>query len=136
MKNLNVRTSVKYCCLLYNDKSKCLYLHFFIFSWIFVTDKPEVRCSLPSPYRVKEGESAALICTLTAANPNTSISWAWIKTDSPNTALHNRPNYIIHNIQRGRSGSYNCTASNAVGTSEPITIMIDVLCMWFKSNSM
>nr|XP_022290573.1 neural cell adhesion molecule 1-like [Crassostrea virginica] len=89
--------------------------------------KPEVRCSLPSPYRVKEGESAALICTLTAANPNTSISWAWIKTDSPNTALHTGPNYIIHNIQRGRSGSYNCTATNTVGTSEPITIKIDVL---------
>ncbi|XP_078319168.1 muscle, skeletal receptor tyrosine-protein kinase-like [Crassostrea virginica] len=92
--------------------------------------KPEVRCSLPSPYRVKEGESAALICTLTAANPNTSISWAWIKTDSPNTALHTGPNYIIHNIQRGRSGSYNCTATNTVGTSEPITIKIDVLCFY------
>lgn len=99
------------------------------------TDKPEVRFSSPSPYRLREGETAALMCTLIAANPNTGIIWRWIETDSPNAAIHNRPNYTITNITRGRSGSYRCTASNSVGTSEAATIKVDVLCKQFKSNS-
>ena len=82
-----------------------------------------------NPYRVREGETAALMCKLSSANPNTGITWRWIKTVSPNTVLHNEPNYTIPNIQRGRSGSYTCTASNAVGTSERATITVDVKCM-------
>ena len=43
--------------------------------------------------------------------------------------LHNGPNYTIPNIQRGSSGSYSCTASNSVGTSDPATVNLDVQCM-------
>ena len=93
-------------------------------------DKPEVKYNTSSPYSVIEGETATLMCTVTDANPNTHITWRWIKTDSPNMVLHNGPNYTISNIQRGRSGSYNCTASNTVGTSEPATINVDVQCKY------
>nr|XP_022286587.1 hemicentin-1-like isoform X2 [Crassostrea virginica] len=89
--------------------------------------KPEVRSSSSSLYRVREGQTATLDCEVNDANPNTSIIWRWIKMDSSNTVLHNGPNYTISNIQRGRSGSYNCTASNTVGTSEAATITVDVL---------
>ena len=84
-----------------------------------------------SPYRVREGETATLVCALIDANPNTSITWRWIKTDSPNSVLYNDHSYTISNIQRGRSGSYNCTASNTVGTSEADTIYVDVQCKCF-----
>lgn len=84
---------------------------------------------MSSPYIVIEGQTAKLICKMTTANPNTSITWKWIKTDSPATVLHNGPSYIIPNIQRGRSGSYNCTAINSVGTSKAVTIILDVQCM-------
>ena len=94
----------------------------------FNSDKPEVRSSVTNPYKVIEEHSATLVCILTAANPNTGITWRWIKTDSPNAPLYNGPSYTIPNIQRGRSGSYNCTATNTVGTSEAVTIYVDVQC--------
>ncbi|XP_078334163.1 neural cell adhesion molecule 1-like isoform X2 [Crassostrea virginica] len=89
-------------------------------------NKPEVRHLSPNPNRVLEGQTATLVCTVIDANTNTSIKWTWIKANSPNTVLHNGPNYTIPNIQRERSGSYSCIASNAVGTSEPATIQVDV----------
>ena len=93
------------------------------------TDKPEVESNTTNPYRVIEGNTVILMCTMTTANPNTSITWKWIRTDSPATALHNGPKYTIPNIQRGGSGSYSCTASNSVGTSDAATILLDVQCM-------
>ena len=94
----------------------------------FSTDKPEVISSPSSPYIVKEGQTATFFCRMIDANPNTGITWRWFKTNSPNNVLHNGPNYIIPNIQRGRSGSYSCTASNTVGTSKGATILVDVQC--------
>lgn len=84
----------------------------------------------PHPYRVIEGQTATLICTMTTANPNTSITWRWIKTDSQATTL-NGTTYTILNIQRGSSVSYSCTVSNSVGTSDAATILLDVQCMHF-----
>ena len=93
-----------------------------------IVDKPEVRSLTPSPYRIIEGEISTLECTVTDANPSTNITWKWIKTDSPNMVLYNGPNYTISNIQRGRLGSYSCTASNTVGTSEAATVNVNVQC--------
>ena len=93
-------------------------------------DKPEVISNTSSSYSVIEGETATLMCTVTDANPNYNITWKWIKTDSPNMVLHNGSVYTISNVQRGRSGSYNCTASNTVGTSETAMIEVDVQCMY------
>lgn len=83
---------------------------------------------MSSPYRVKEGQRATLVCLVTAANPNTSIIWRWFKTDSPSNVLYNGSIYHVHDIQRNMSGLYNCTASNSVGTAVAVTIAVDVLC--------
>ena len=88
-----------------------------------------MESNTPNPYRVIEGQTAALICTMTSANPNTSITWRWIKKDSQATTLYNETTYTILNIQTGSSGSYSCTASNSVGTSDAATITLDVQCM-------
>ena len=96
----------------------------------FNSDKPEVKSSITNPYKVIEEQRATLVCILTAANPNTGIMWKWIKTDSPNTALSSEPNYTISNIKREKSGSYSCTANNSVGTSEAVTIDVDVQCKY------
>lgn len=85
--------------------------------------------SLSNPYRVIEGETATLICTVTDANPNTNITWRWVKINSTNDVLHTGRNFTIPNIKRDRSGSYRCRATNKVGTSEGAVIDIDVLCM-------
>lgn len=87
--------------------------------------------STQNPYSIIEGQTAALKCRLTAANPNSSITWAWYKTDNPGTVLHDGPTYTVPNIKRKMSGSFSCTASNSVGTSEAVNINIDVQCKYY-----
>lgn len=87
--------------------------------------KPEIKPITQSPYRVSEGKPATLQCALTAANPNTSITWNWLKNDR-SEVLNSMANYTISSIQRAMSGSYNCTATNSVGTSAAISIEVDV----------
>ncbi|XP_078334109.1 neural cell adhesion molecule 1-A-like isoform X2 [Crassostrea virginica] len=94
--------------------------------FVDVQYEPEVWSGSSSPYKVREGDTAILACTVIDANPNAIITWIWVKTDSPNYVLHNGHNYTIPSIQRGRSGSYSCTASNSVGTSEPATVYLDI----------
>lgn len=93
----------------------------------FSIDKPVVITHMPSLFRLIEGETATLQCSVIAANPNTII-WRWFKTDSPSNVLNNGPIYRVHDIQRIMSGLYNCTASNSVGTAVAVTIAVDVLC--------
>lgn len=87
--------------------------------------------SVSSPYRVIEGQTAVLGCTVTDANPNTSILWKWFKADSLTDVLYNGSRFVIHKIQKDRSGSYSCTASNFIGTSEAANAYLDVQCEYF-----
>lgn len=85
--------------------------------------------SSENPYRVIEGQKATLVCSLTAANPNTSITWKWFSGDKQFPGLENRPTFIMSGIHRIKSGNYSCTASNKIGTSEATSTMLDVQCM-------
>lgn len=98
---------------------------------ISIIDKPEVTSTTSSPYRIIEGQAAALGCRLSAANPYSRITWAWYKTDNPSTVLHNGSKCTVPNIKRKMSGSYSCTASNSAGTSEAVNINIDIQCEYF-----
>lgn len=99
-------------------------------SYLCLLDKPEVRSRRSCPYTVKEEQTATLMCIVTDANPNTGITWRWIRADSPNVIFHTGPNFTISNIQREISGSFNCTASNSVGTSEAAVLIVDVQCVY------
>lgn len=101
-----------------------------------LTDKPEIKSITPSPYRVSEGTPATVQCALTAANPNTSIIWKWIKIDSPEVLNQNASYTISSSIQRVMSGSYSCTARNTVGISAAIIIKVDVQCKYIHIHVM
>lgn len=98
-------------------------------------DEPEVRSSPPSPYRVREGGTATLVCTVIDANPSTNITWRWFKRDSGSFFLlvHNGPIYVITNISReiSKRYRYSCLVSNTVGTSYAADIVIDVQCKYY-----
>ncbi|XP_062585754.1 B-cell receptor CD22-like, partial [Saccostrea cucullata] len=93
---------------------------------IDVQYKPEVTSTTSNPYPITEGHTATLACSLTAANPRESINWSWVKSDEPDNVLKTGSTYSIPNIKRGQSGRYECRATNSIGTSEPVTIEIDV----------
>lgn len=88
--------------------------------------KPEVSSNQINQYTVREGGTASLVCTLIDANPKTPLTWKWIKLDSNDTVYNNGPNFTMSNITRRRSGSYSCAANNSVGTSNKVTVTVDV----------
>lgn len=92
--------------------------------------KPEVTINTTNPYRIKEGQTAILECQVTDANPIDIhvITWRWYRSDRHQRVIYSKPQYIIPNIQRNMSGLYICTVSNPAGTSEEVTISVDVLC--------
>lgn len=111
---------------------RCCSCIVFIMNIVLLVE-PEVTSYTPNPYIVIEGQSATLKCDMTAANPNTSIIWRWYRTDRPNVVLFYGPNYTLPNIQRNMSGTYNCTASNSIGTSEANIINVEVQCEFLDS---
>lgn len=98
--------------------------------FLFAIDKPEVIIRTANPYKVLEGTTAKLVCSVIDANPITGIKWEWFNAEvlPQHNVLSNRPNYTIPKIQRKSSGSYNCTASNIAGTSVAAKIYVDVEC--------
>lgn len=95
-----------------------------------IIDRPEVS-SNTTQLQLIEGHNCTLECKVTAANPYSSITWKWFRTDIPNTVLYNRSTYTIHSIKRDKSGSYSCTASNSIGQSKAVEIYLDVQCKFF-----
>ncbi|XP_056009554.1 hemicentin-2-like [Ostrea edulis] len=88
-------------------------------------DKPTTSVTPSGPYQIREGDTAVISCVVTDANPNTGITWSWTKTGNP-AVLHTGQNYTIPNIQKGQRGTYQCTATNYIGTSLPVTVQVDV----------
>lgn len=96
---------------------------------MILIDKPEVIITSQHPYRVIEGQNATLVCSLEAANPNTSITWKWYSGDKEFPVLENGPTFLMAEIHRVKSGNYSCTATNKIGTSEATLTTLDVQCM-------
>lgn len=84
--------------------------------------------TVPNPYIVIEGQTATPECLAASANPNTSITWEWFKTESPRNIIHTEPKYTSPNIQRNMSGFYSCIANNSVRASVAATTVVDVQC--------
>lgn len=93
-------------------------------------DKPEVNSEVSSPHPILEGNTAQLKCHITASNPKSIIAWKWFKINNSNYELSNESTYVIRKTSRRDKGSYNCTASNSVGTSIAATLYLDVQCKY------
>lgn len=87
----------------------------------------------PGSYKIVEGSTVNIMCTIKEANPNSDIKWQWLINDT--NIDNDGPNYTVSYIQRDKSGTYSCKASNSVGTSVAASTIVDVQCKYFQYSS-
>lgn len=74
---------------------------------------------------VEEGVDTVVLRCVTDANPQATITWRRAghpDVSSADEALQFRP------VTRRDSGTYTCQASNKYGSSDPLTVQLDVKC--------
>ena len=79
---------------------------------------------------VKDQTGLRLSCRVTDANPNTGITFKWIKEGRENTTVSTSYLLIFTVFTEQDDGTYFCTATNAVGTSTLATIIVIVQCKY------
>lgn len=102
------------------------FIIFFSFANIFLhTDAPTIRMMGEPQIDLEEGKDNLVLRCEADANPQASIVWRRAgrsEIASLQEALQLRP------ISRRDAGLYTCQAQNSVGTSETLSVQIDVKC--------
>lgn len=91
----------------------------------FVADPPEVRLVGTPTTDLEESRDNVAVRCVTDANPPAAVVWRKSgRADivSVEESLQFRP------VTRKDSGTYTCQARNALGSSEPLTVNLDVKC--------
>lgn len=90
-----------------------------------VADPPETRLVGTPGSDVEEGVDTVVLRCVTDANPPAHIKWRRAgqpDVSSADEALQFRP------VTRRDSGTYTCLATNDLGSSDPLTVQLDVKC--------
>lgn len=90
---------------------------------IFYPPRVSVRASRDT--QLAEGEAVTLTCDVDS-NPPASLSWR--KLEKTTRLLGSQPALTVANASPSSAGSYQCTAENELGRSQPETIVLDVQC--------
>uniref|UniRef100_A0A8D8Z044 Kin of IRRE-like protein 3 n=1 Tax=Cacopsylla melanoneura TaxID=428564 RepID=A0A8D8Z044_9HEMI len=88
-----------------------------------VTYSPEVRLVGTPPNDVEEGRDHVVLKCITDSNPPASVIWRRVgkqEIASLEESLQFRP------VFRRDSGTYTCQAQNSIGSSQPISVALDV----------
>ncbi|KAK3107564.1 hypothetical protein FSP39_017383 [Pinctada imbricata] len=99
---------------------------------------PSIQTSQTS-YNVNQGNTVTLVCSVSSSTstPTTSVQWQRIsgsttsnvdltQTSKYSGSTTSTPSLTIFNVQSADAGSYRCTATNAVGTGQGLTISLNV----------
>ena len=96
---------------------------------VFFFAVPPTVVVFPAKITAEEGSTAVLPCTA-EGSPTPHVAWI-----APNgTVLQNRTtdtNLTLPNVSRHRSGTYQCNATNKLG-SDSAAVKLDVLCKCFS----
>lgn len=68
-----------------------------------------------------------LECSVYDSNPTTGLMYRWTKDGSQ---INTNQTFIMRTVRKSDQGSYQCIASNSVGTSVPATVTVEVLCRY------
>ncbi|XP_072156592.1 irregular chiasm C-roughest protein isoform X2 [Bemisia tabaci] len=87
-----------------------------------VTYPPEVRLTGTPTTDIEEGKDVVALRCITDANPPATVQWRRSNGDIRST----EESFRLAPVNRKDSGVYTCQASNNVGTSQPLTVSLDV----------
>ena len=93
---------------------------------------PPTAVAAQSSVTATEGQTAQLVCTVTG-DPNPTVTWqsGGVTIPNPNTATITTQNsgaiLVFNPVQLSNAGSYQCTASNGVGSPASATVTLSVL---------
>ena len=95
-------------------------------------DKPIVAVEPSSSVDVSPGEQLTVGCRVLKSNPRVIFQYEWLvlgEEDVVGTESH----FTINRVSVNDNKTLQCRARNSVGTSEPASVRINVLC---KSSEM
>ena len=61
------------------------------------------------------------------STPNKLLHWKWFKKDFPDRELSDTPSLDIQFATKADAATYVCTATNVMGTSDPVFITLSVV---------
>jgi hypothetical protein len=93
--------------------------------FLFILDGPgSASLSLPTTmYTVTEGDTIPSISCTVSCRPQCTFMWA-----GPNVPDDTTNNLYLQNINRNQKGTFNCTATNEVGSKMSSNVVVDVQC--------
>jgi hypothetical protein len=96
-----------------------------VWLFIFIVDGPEsVTLSPPTTtYTVTEGDTIPSISCTASCRPQCTFMWT-----GPNLPDGTTNNLYLQNINRNQRGTFNCTATNEVGSKMSSNVVVDVQC--------
>jgi hypothetical protein len=114
----------------------CVFVNVFLISifsifLVFILDAPTIRLLGSPQIDLEEGKDNLHLRCEADANPPASIVWRRAgrsEIASLTESLQLRP------VGRRDSGLYTCTAQNSVGTSDALTVQLDIKCKLNQSS--
>jgi hypothetical protein len=96
-----------------------------VWLFIFIVDGPEyVTLSPPTTtYTVTEGDTIPSISCTASCRPQCTFMWT-----GPNVPDGTTNDLYLQNINRNQKGTFNCTATNEVGSRMSSKVAVDVQC--------
>ena len=101
-----------------------------VFFVIYLSDPPELNVS-GDVVVIEGGLSVTLVCTADG-EPIPNITWTRLRANETDSGVVATGNQFVLENNRNNSGTYRCTAYNAIGTALNRTVTVNVNCeyMW------
>ena len=91
------------------------------------SDKPKVAVEPSHLLDVGLGEQLTVRCRVLKSNPEVILGYEW-SVLGENDVIGRETNFTIKRISVSDNKTLQCRARNSVGTSEPASVRINILC--------
>lgn len=96
-----------------------------MFIFLFITDAPSIKLLGAPQIDLEEGKDSLVLRCEADANPPASIVW---RRAGRSEIASLAENLQLRPVGRRDSGLYTCQAQNSVGTSDALSVQLDIKC--------